>query len=83
LGNGRSNVAFIDQSLIRECNKHHSYCEPDEIRLPPVTEESKKEFYRIDMVRMFRALLRKRENKYMTENHPYKRWANKIRESKL
>lgn len=55
-------MSCIDQSLIRECNKHHSYCEPDEVRLPPVTEKSKKAFYRIDMVRIFKELLEKRIN---------------------
>lgn len=53
-------MSFIDQSLTRLCTSNRHYCEPDEIKLPKVTEESKKEFYRIDMVEMFKRLLEKR-----------------------
>ncbi len=54
---------WIDQSLMRLCTSNRHYCEPDEIRLPQVTDDSKKEFYRVTMAERFRALLWLRKSK--------------------
>ena len=54
-------MAWIDQSLIRMCNKQHQYSEPDEIMLEPAFTEEYKQHFRWVMVRRFKALLDKRE----------------------
>lgn len=50
---------WIDQFLIRHSSNKY-YCEPDNILLSPVDEESKKEFYRVDMAQMLWNLLERR-----------------------
>lgn len=56
-------MSFVDQFMM--CHSGYKYyCEPDEIRLPSVTEESKKEFYRIDMAQMMWNLLERKQNDF-------------------
>ena len=50
-------MSWIDESLIKHCSKRYSYSEPDKIRLPKVTEQSKKEFYRHKMAELFKEYL--------------------------